>query len=129
VIYIPPVFPPVLGKQKIIMTARVTKLQPSQTVLCHLRMPLYTVALILFIIGVQDAACYQRDYFWREYTGSVPEDAIVGGQDINGKDIYIGQAYVRNEGLIPVRISAGVRQVHAPIRGVKNVDTYTKVSL
>jgi hypothetical protein len=69
------------------------------------------------------------EYFWREYTGSVPEDTIVGGQDINGKDIYIGQAYVRNEGLIPVRISAGVRQVHAPIRGSKMSTPYTKVSL
>jgi hypothetical protein len=67
-------------------------------------------------------------YYWREYTGEVPEDAIVGGKDSNGKNIYIGQAYIRNEGLLVVQITPGVRQVFAPSHGVKKTDKYVKVT-
>ncbi|KAJ3636629.1 hypothetical protein MTP99_000153 [Tenebrio molitor] len=66
-------------------------------------------------------------YYWREYTGEVPEDAIVGGKDSNGKNIYIGQAYIRNEGLLVVQITPGVRQVFAPSHGVKKTDKYVKI--
>ncbi|RZC36411.1 DUF3421 domain containing protein, partial [Asbolus verrucosus] len=70
-----------------------------------------------------------HDYYWRDYTGTIPEDAVVGGKDVNGKDIYIGQAYIKNEGLIVVQIYPGVREVQAPIKGIKNVKKYTKVVL
>ena len=68
------------------------------------------------------------DYYWREYTGTIPDDALVGGQDINKKDVYIGQAYVHGDGLIVSEIFPGVREVHAPINGVKTVKSYIKVS-
>jgi hypothetical protein len=32
-------------------------------------------------------------------------------KDANGKNIYIGQAYVKNEGIVAVQITPGVRQV------------------
>jgi hypothetical protein len=67
-------------------------------------------------------------YGWREYTGEVPEDAIVGGKDSNGTGIYIGQAYVRNMGLVVVQITPGVREVFAPIHGVEKIDKYIKVT-
>jgi hypothetical protein len=67
-------------------------------------------------------------YYWREYTGGIPVDAIVGGKDYNGKHIFIGQAYIRNKGLVVVQITPGVRQVFAPIYGVKKIDKYVKVT-
>jgi hypothetical protein len=32
-------------------------------------------------------------------------------KDANGKNIYIGQAYVKNEGIVAAQITPGVRQV------------------
>jgi hypothetical protein len=68
------------------------------------------------------------DYYWREYTGEIPKDAIVGGRDANGRSIYIGQAYVKNEGIVAVQITPGVRRVFAPMKGVKQINRYVKVA-
>jgi hypothetical protein len=68
-----------------------------------------------------------RDYYWREYTGEIPIDAIVGGKDANGKGIYIGQAYVHYEGLVVVQITPGVRRVSATMHGIKHIDKYVKI--
>jgi hypothetical protein len=65
------------------------------------------------------------DYYWREYTGVIPRDAVAGGANINGEQVYIAQAYVKNHGLIPGQINAGVKEVWVPIDGVqKNRPTY-----
>ena len=42
-------------------------------------------------------------YYWRDFDGSIPEDALPGGKDINNKPIYIGQALSGNL-LIPAKI-------------------------
>jgi hypothetical protein len=68
-----------------------------------------------------------KNYYWREYTGEIPKDAIVGGRDIDGKNIYIGQAYIKNEGIMEVQITPGVRQVLVPMRGIKKIDKYVKI--
>jgi hypothetical protein len=51
----------------------------------------------------------------------------VGGRDIDGKNIYIGQAYIKNEGIMEVQITPGVRQVLVPMRGIKKIDKYVKI--
>jgi hypothetical protein len=51
----------------------------------------------------------------------------VGGKDANGKSIYIGQAYVHNEGLVVVQINPGVQRVSAAMHGIKYIDKYVKV--
>ncbi|RZC34222.1 DnaJ and/or DUF3421 domain containing protein [Asbolus verrucosus] len=80
-----------------------------------------------FVI-VNHASSLEENYYWRDYTGSVPEDAVVGGKNVNGKNVYIGQAYDRNVGLIPVQINAGVKEVIIPIFGkIKRTDKYTKI--
>jgi hypothetical protein len=52
----------------------------------------------------------------------------VGGRDINGKNIYIGQVYIRNQGLVVVQITPGVRQVFAPMKAIQKLDKYIKVT-
>jgi hypothetical protein len=51
----------------------------------------------------------------------------VGGRDINGKNIYIGQVYIRNQGLVVVQITPGVQQVFAPMKGIQKLDKYIKI--
>ena len=46
-------------------------------------------------------------YYWRDYTGEIPEDAFPGGLDINQKPTYIGQAYLKGVGLIPTSLYPG----------------------
>jgi hypothetical protein len=68
------------------------------------------------------------DYYWREYTGIIPRDAVAGGANINREQVYIGQAYVKNHGLITAQINAGVKEVWVPIDGVQKIDQHIKVS-
>ncbi|XP_068917934.1 uncharacterized protein [Tenebrio molitor] len=88
-----------------------------------------TICVAIFVLFTCQTSYSLRDldYYWREYTGEVPEDAILGGRDINGNNIYIGQAYVKNEGLVVVQITPGVRQVLAPMKGIKKIDKYIKI--
>lgn len=76
------------------------------------------------------------DYYWRQYLGEIPPDAIVGGHDVNGKETYIGQAYIYHAklssrvALIPVEIIPGIPSVNIPIFGVKeNTTTDVKVCM
>jgi hypothetical protein len=68
-----------------------------------------------------------QDYYWREYNGTIPDDAIIGGKSL-AQNVYIGQAYVKKEGLIVVKIIPGVKEVLATIKGVRKIDQYIKVS-
>ncbi|KAK5640390.1 hypothetical protein RI129_011201 [Pyrocoelia pectoralis] len=43
-------------------------------------------------------------YFWRDFDGSIPEDAYAGGIDENNKPIYIAQIYSHNQFLIPAKL-------------------------
>jgi hypothetical protein len=82
--------------------------------------------LLLFLL-IPLASCTDANYYWREYAGNIPPDALVGGADINGENVYMGQAYVKNSGLIPVQIKAGVKEVYAPMKGAQKVDRYIKI--
>jgi hypothetical protein len=68
------------------------------------------------------------DSYWREYVGRVPQDAIVAGKTVADKNVYIGQGYVKNAGLIVGSIYPGVKEVHVPYDGDKKLDKYIKVS-
>ncbi|XP_044263432.1 uncharacterized protein LOC123010533 [Tribolium madens] len=78
--------------------------------------------IYLLLSNSHQYLCLQEDYYWRQYTGEVPKDAVVGGQDINHKDVYIGQAYVKNEGLFVVQIFADRKEIYAPIKGMKKIE-------
>ncbi|XP_044271167.1 uncharacterized protein LOC123015484 [Tribolium madens] len=73
---------------------------------------------LLFIFLFGNCLCFQDDYYWREYTdGEVPVDAIVGGQNSEGINIYIGQAYIKDRGIIVTEIFAGIQEVYVPMSG------------
>ncbi|KAJ3648004.1 hypothetical protein Zmor_019841 [Zophobas morio] len=88
--------------------------------------------LVIFVFGflvsltVDKVSGVKEDYYWRDYDGTIPDDAVVGGQSF-GHDIFIGQAYIRDEGVFPVTINPGVIEVAVPIKGVKRTDKYVKI--
>ncbi|KAF2905839.1 hypothetical protein ILUMI_00345 [Ignelater luminosus] len=57
----------------------------------------------LLYAEVQAKCRVMEGYYWRDFTGEVPEDALPGGTDTNGKPIFIGQV-LQLGFLIPVKI-------------------------
>ncbi|KAF2879110.1 hypothetical protein ILUMI_27058 [Ignelater luminosus] len=60
------------------------------------------LGLCVFYTNVK-ANCNVEGYYWRDYTGETPADALAGGTDVNGKPIYIGQIF-NLRFLIPAKI-------------------------
>ncbi|KAF2888050.1 hypothetical protein ILUMI_18123 [Ignelater luminosus] len=48
-----------------------------------------------------------RDYYWREYVGVIPYDAVPGGVDRMGLTTYIGQAMIHPYGELTASIYQG----------------------
>lgn len=72
------------------------------------------------------------EYYWKEFNGTIPADAIEGGRDSSGATTYIGQAFISSDGrcaLVTVNLHSGRRNVHAPLYGIKNTDKNVKVTL
>ena len=67
-------------------------------------------------------------YYWRDYAGTIPQDAVLGGRNEHGDKIYIGQAYVPNVGLIVSEIYKGLDEVEIPYHGIETIDSNIKVS-
>jgi hypothetical protein len=82
-----------------------------------------TIIFLLHHCGVGSL----ENYYWREYVGRVPEDAIVAGKTAADKNVYIGQGYLKNAGLIVGSIYPGVKEVHVPYAGDKKLDKYVKI--
>uniref|UniRef100_A0A1Y1MK88 Uncharacterized protein n=1 Tax=Photinus pyralis TaxID=7054 RepID=A0A1Y1MK88_PHOPY len=57
----------------------------------------------------EPATCQQAPlgYYWRDYVGEIPYDAVPGGIDKSGQPTYIGQAYIKGFELLPATITAG----------------------
>lgn len=69
---------------------------------------------------------YFKDYYWRDFFGSVPSDAVEGGySEINGST-YIGQAL--NIDVSPVEIHEGRPEVYVPVEFPKPQKDLVKVS-
>lgn len=68
------------------------------------------------------------DYYWRDYTGEIPSDAVKGGRDVNNVTTYIGHVFVKNLGIIPVSIYPGQQSVIANINGLHHLSNYISVS-
>ncbi|RZC40625.1 DUF3421 domain containing protein [Asbolus verrucosus] len=60
------------------------------------------------------------DYYWRDYTGEIPRDAVPGGLDINGRTTYVGQAYWNKWGILPGTIYPGNATIKLPLNGCAN---------
>ena len=45
------------------------------------------------------------DYYWKPCnSGAVPEDAIIGGRDKDGTDLYVGRAFYQGD-MLPAKIA------------------------
>ncbi|KAJ3617375.1 hypothetical protein MTP99_007106 [Tenebrio molitor] len=71
--------------------------------------------LLLFILlvwGAQKAhlaeitSCFP-DYYWRDFKGKIPEDAVEGGLSPSGRPFYVAQAYFPKTGLLPANVFPG----------------------
>ncbi|XP_063918553.1 uncharacterized protein LOC135133930 [Zophobas morio] len=67
------------------------------------------------------------DYYWRDYNGTIPHDALVAGQDGQHRNVFIGQAYIRNLGLIVIHITPGEREFYVAVRGVHKVHNHIRI--
>ncbi|KAJ3642681.1 hypothetical protein Zmor_025442 [Zophobas morio] len=54
------------------------------------------------------------DYYWRDYTGEIPEDAFRSGHDSNHRPTYIGQAFLSDMGIIPTTLYPGQESLKLP---------------
>ncbi|XP_031334297.1 uncharacterized protein LOC116164286 [Photinus pyralis] len=74
-----------------------------------------TAILTLFLIkdgiAYKDCDGHDRfpDYYWREYKGMLPVDALPGGYDTKGQTTYIGQMHDPKYGLLPAVVYADTK--------------------
>ncbi|KAF5302555.1 hypothetical protein FQR65_LT00927 [Abscondita terminalis] len=62
------------------------------------------VFIILFVCIIKKTIGKIDDgYYWRDYDGVIPRDALAGGLDENGEPIYIGQVLYYDK-LLPAKI-------------------------
>jgi hypothetical protein len=47
------------------------------------------------------------DYYWRDFKGKIPEDAVEGGLSPSGRPFYVAQAYFPKTGLLPANVFPG----------------------
>jgi len=57
----------------------------------------------VFFVNVLGHKLNIEGYYWRDYAGKVPKDALPGGVDYNGDPIYMGQIF-HNGKITPVKI-------------------------
>ncbi|KAK5646594.1 hypothetical protein RI129_005058 [Pyrocoelia pectoralis] len=67
----------------------------------------YAVILLCYFIDLSPAfpleSEYESGYYWREFDGKIPQDALPGGINSEGVTTYIGQVFGRNL-VIPAKI-------------------------
>ncbi|RZC33547.1 DUF3421 domain containing protein, partial [Asbolus verrucosus] len=68
-------------------------------------------------------------YYWRDYNGKIPEDALPGGKDANGKNVYIGQIYVHDFGLFIGTIFQGKPEIEFSCYGIRKTDNTSVIKI
>lgn len=68
------------------------------------------------------------NYFWRNYDGRIPADAVLGGQTNESRITYIGHGFVGKYGIVPGMIYSGVETMDVPIYGVERLKSNIEVS-
>lgn len=79
------------------------------------------VSLKLCAISIEASPCGTSnrtngsypDYYWRDYVGTIPLDAVAGGTDKAGKTTYIGQIFNKKFELLPATIYPGCKIARA----------------
>ncbi|XP_074025680.1 uncharacterized protein [Leptinotarsa decemlineata] len=80
------------------------------------------ILILLQLLGIQSYSV--SDYYWRDYDGKIPPDAIPAD---NNNNTYIGQVYVHLYGLRVGTIIPGYREVEYSCYGVGKTDTMIKI--
>ncbi|EFA02201.1 hypothetical protein TcasGA2_TC007858 [Tribolium castaneum] len=86
-----------------------------------------TLAVSLLTIFIFSVAHGEPDYYWRDYHGKIPADAIVGGRDSRGYPTYIGQAFVRCHGILIGQIYPGQKTITTSKEGIHVTDVYNRI--
>jgi hypothetical protein len=81
---------------------------------------------VVFINLTKEIAS-EVEYYWKEYAGVIPPDALPGGRDLDGRNTYIGQAYIHGHGLYVAQIFPGKNELDVPCYGVKKADKDIKI--
>ncbi|KAJ8970140.1 hypothetical protein NQ314_001369 [Rhamnusium bicolor] len=80
--------------------------------------------ILFFSLFVAINSC--GDFYWRDYDGSIPSDAIPAENNSKGLS-YIGQAYIHNYGLFLGKIIPGNLEISVPCYGVKKINVIIKI--
>jgi len=72
---------------------------------------MFVGALYLCIVNARHFINFIEDYCWRDYDGIIPQDALKGGTDKQGRPIYVGQVLYENK-LIPGKIHENDDKIH-----------------
>jgi hypothetical protein len=67
------------------------------------------------------------DYYWRDYFGEIPDDAVPGGTDRNHEMTYIAQVYIPKQGILTTRLYKGSKSVTASRYGIHTSDVFVKI--
>ncbi|KAG5881308.1 hypothetical protein JTB14_035584 [Gonioctena quinquepunctata] len=71
------------------------------------------ILCVIYCISVESCG----DFYWRDYNGRIPIDAIPAGNSSNGLS-YIGQAYIHHYGLLLGTITPNYMEIKVPCYGV-----------
>ncbi|XP_063915498.1 uncharacterized protein LOC135131617 [Zophobas morio] len=83
---------------------------------------------IVFVFSLLTTLYSEKiDYYWRDYEGEIPDDALPAGSDRNHKATYVGQVYIAEHGLLPTRIYEGKQSVTASKNGIHTSDVFVKI--
>ncbi|KAF5297400.1 hypothetical protein FQR65_LT01331 [Abscondita terminalis] len=71
---------------------------------------MYFLSTTLFCIIIVTEGRHVPGYYWRDFDGTIPDDALPGGIDSTNKPIYIGQVFATY--LIPAKIYSNDKQAY-----------------
>jgi hypothetical protein len=67
------------------------------------------------------------NYYWKDYFGEIPADAVPGGTDKNHQTTYIAQVYIPNHGILTTRLYKGSKSVTTSRYGIHTSEQFIKV--
>ncbi|XP_063917088.1 uncharacterized protein LOC135132817 [Zophobas morio] len=82
---------------------------------------------LIFLCLFSFSCATKIDYYWRDFTDEIPDDAVPGGKDKNGKTTYIVQVYIPKHGILTTRLYEGQKSVTASRYGIHTSESFIKV--
>lgn len=102
---------------------------PTRTI-NSLKLILFSLLCIVCAEERSNACCVPTDdvegYYWRDYKGEIPRDALAAGLDKEGNELYVGQVLYRGY-LIPGRINGTDKKIYFIYDTEQSVTVYIKI--